>query len=101
MTPKLKTSVFSEITPSIAYSGDMYPLSSKKNELRGHEFYRVMGKKISSKTCLLSSDRIVCPSLSFVPCKDSGHPKIRDLWDHIFIKQNVTWFQIPVDYPKP
>lgn len=47
--------------------------------------------------CLLSSNYPPLRSFLLVPSKNPGQPEIRNLWDHIFVKQDVARFQVSVD----
>lgn len=101
--PKLKTSDFTEKSPSIAYSGAIYPLQKPRTmSSLLHHFMTNHGFKKNRQCCthLLGSNDPVSISLGLVSSKCFSQPEVRDLGDHLVIEKNVARLHISVYDPQ-
>lgn len=101
-TPKLNTSVLTEKFPCVTYSGAIYPL---QHDMSIFNVYRIIMCEIKQQTLLrkniLGSHDPARISMTLVFWEQLRHAKIGYFRIHVFIKQNITSFEVTMNDPKP
>jgi hypothetical protein len=98
-TPKLNTSDLTEKMPSMAYSGDMYPLRVGTTI---DEFTTSVGKlNQNPELHLLSSDHPSRVRVGAIAAEDPRHTEVRDLRVHVTVEEDVAGLEVPVNDLEP